>query len=159
MKLLLPLLLAVIGLSAGAGAGLFLGSGNPDCGAPPCEEAAKTQEEAEKPAQDEPEYVRLQNQFVIPVVRDELVRSLVVMSLSLETRPGVVDSIYSKEPKLRDALLRVLFDHAHMGGFDGAFTESGRLSALRVALLEAAQSVNGRDISDILITDIVRQEM
>ena len=67
--------------------------------------------------------------------------------------------IYAIEPKLRDALLRVLFDHAHIGGFDGAFTESGRLSLLRVGLLEAAQATLGPVVTDILITDIVRQEV
>ena len=81
------------------------------------------------------------------------------MSLSLEVQPGSEDAIYSREPKLRDALLRVLFDHAFIGGFDGTFTESSRLTALKVALLEAAQSVLGDLVSDSLITDIVRQEM
>ena len=47
----------------------------------------------------------------------------------------------------------------NMGGFDGAFTESGRLSVLRVALLEAAHATLGKDVTDILITDVVRQEM
>ena len=67
--------------------------------------------------------------------------------------------VFSKEPKLRDAFLRVLFDHAHVGGFNGTFTESGRLNVLRVALLEAAHSIVGSNVQDILITDIVRQEM
>ena len=52
-----------------------------------------------------------------------------------------------------------MFDHAHIGGFDGAFAESQRLAVLRVALLETAQAIVGPDVLDILITDIVRQEM
>ncbi len=163
MKLLFPLILALLGTGIGAGAGLFLAPEKvvEDCKDDGCQKADKKSEDgkASDEKEEELEYLRLQNQFVIPVVRDELVRSLVVMSLSLETVPEAVDTIYAREPKLRDAFLRVLFDHAYMGGFDGAFTESGRLSLLRVALLEAAQATLGKDVSDILITDIVRQEM
>ena|SRR6056297_3442832 len=157
--LFIPVICMVLGVGLGGAAGHFLA---PDksvtaCEEEPCEDKAK-----EQPVEDSdevPSYVRLQNQFVVPVVRGESVRSLVVLSLSLETKPGAVESIYAIEPKLRDALLRVLFDHAHIGGFDGAFTESGRLSLLRVALLEAAQATLGTDVTDILITDIVRQEV
>ena len=156
MKLLLPLLLGLLGTGLGAGAGFFLAP------APPPEECVEDCEEPAsetEPSAEEPTYLRLQNQFVVPIVKDELVRALVVLSLSLETDPDTVETIYSREPKLRDAFLRVLFDHAHIGGFDGSFTESGRLSVLRVALLEAAQSTVGREVTDILITDIVRQEL
>lgn len=156
MKALIPVILALFGTGLGAGAGYFL--------APPpvevaCQEDCEAKDEYVEENDEEPEYLRLQNQFVIPIVRDELVRSLVVLSLSLETNAGATDTIYSREPKLRDALLRVLFDHAHIGGFDGSFTESGRLSILRVALLEAAQATISKDVTDILITDIVRQEL
>ena len=163
MKALIPLVLALVGTGIGAGAGLqFAPIGEPaPCTTEDCTDDEHVETHAENDAEsgDEPEYLRMQNQFVIPVVRDELVKSLVVMSLSLEAVPGAVDTIYEREPKLRDAFLRVLFDHAHMGGFDGAFTESGRLSILRVALLEAAQAILGKDVTDILITDAVRQEM
>lgn len=156
MKPLIPIVLAVFGTGVGAGAGIFLA---PEPIQEECIEDCEKEEEAPSESDEEPEYLRLQNQFVIPVVRDELVRSLVVLSLSLETNAAATDTIYSREPKLRDALLRVLFDHAHVGGFDGSFTESGRLSLLRVALLEAAQATIGKDVTDILITDIVRQEL
>lgn len=161
MKLLLPILLLLAGTGLGAGAGYFLAPEKPhgDCAEKDCGEKGKeTAEEKPKP-EEEPEYLRLQNQFVVPVVREELVRSLVVLSISLETTSEAIDRIYAREPKLRDAFLRVLFDHAAMGGFDGAFTESGRMSVLRVALLEAAQAAIGKEITDILITDIVRQEL
>ena len=156
---IIPVVCLVIGLGAGAGAGHFLGGKAPDedCEGDACK--VETAEETSEGTGETPSYVRLQNQFVVPVVRGETVRSLVVMSLSLETEAGTSDQVYAIEPKLRDALLRVLFDHAHIGGFDGAFTESGRLSLLRVALLEAAQATLGSIVTDILITDIVRQEV
>ncbi len=159
MAKLIPIILLLVGIGAGGGAGLFLKPANEEiCSEEPCEEKAEEEAEAAEP-EDEPIYVAMKNQFVVPVIQDAKVRSMVVISLSLETSNEDTESVYRREPKLRDAFLSVLFDHAHIGGFDGAFTESGRLSVLRVALLEVAQNVIGKDISDILITDIVRQEM
>lgn len=159
MAKLLPIILLILGIAVGGGAGMVLKAPQPDC----AEETCPEEKAADKPDGDkgdaEPNFVRLKNQFVVPVVRDDRVQSLVVLDFSLETQPGSEDLIYSREPKLRDVFLRVLFDHAHIGGFDGTFTESGRLSLLRVALLEAAQSVIGPSVTDILITDIVRQEL
>jgi hypothetical protein len=159
MAKLLPIILLLIGAAAGGGAGLmFKPEPVEECVEEACEDLA-SEEEAAPEDEVEPTYVAMKNQFVVPVIQDAKVKSLVVLSLSLETLLEDTEVIFSSEPKLRDVFLRALFDHAHIGGFDGAFTESGRLSILRVALLEAAQSVIGPDISDILITDIVRQEM
>ena len=163
MKKLLPLLFLLFGGAIGAGAGIFLAPAPIDAAAcaPDAHNCAAAAEPA-PPSPDAsapvPEYVRLKNQFVVPVVHGDAVRLLVVLSISLETDAATVETIYSREPKLRDAFLRVLFDHAHMGGFDGPFTEAGRLELLRVALLESAQSVIGPEVTDILITDLVRQE-
>ena len=66
--------------------------------------------------------------------------------------------VYEREPKLRDAFLRVMFDHANAGGFDGAFTNSNQMDVLRRALREVAQKTIGPTASDVLILDIVRQD-
>ena len=158
MAKLLPIILLLVGIAVGGGAGFYVKPQASVCEEEPCEEVVE--DEIEPSESDVPTtYVAMKNQFVVPVIKDAKVKSLVVLSLSLETTSDDTEVIFSREPKLRDVFLRALFDHAHIGGFDGAFTESGRLSILRIALLEAAQSVIGKDVSDILITDIVRQEM
>ncbi len=157
MAKLFPIILLILGAAIGGGAGMFLKPDEPVCEEEPCEEPMMV-EEPEEP-EVEPNYLAMKNQFVVPIIQDELVKSLVVLSISMEIGPDSTEFVFSREPKLRDSFLRVLFDHSHVGGFDGAFTESGRLSILRVALLEAAQTVVGKEVSDILITDIVRQEM
>lgn len=105
-----------------------------------------------------PEYVKMNNQFVIPVLEDGRVNSMVIVSLSLEVTTGSSEQVYSREPKLRDAFLQVLFDHANAGGFRGAFTDGSNLILLRKALLEKARSVIGEDVQDVLISDIARQD-
>ncbi|ARC90096.1 flagellar basal body-associated FliL family protein [Rhodovulum sp. MB263] len=176
MGKLLPVIIALVGLALGGGAGFLLKPAPPppesiDQGTPQGQAedgghvAANGQAAGPPPAaghggdlSGSSEYVKLNNQFVVPVIHAGRVVALVVMSISLETPTGSSELVFEREPRLRDAFLQVLFDHANAGGFDGAFTESGNLTLLRRALLEASQSVLGPIVSDILITDLVRQD-
>ena len=158
---LLPVLIALAGLGAGAGAGYMLRPPPGDLAAqePVC--APGTTAEADVPdpgGAGVHDYVKLNNQFVVPVVEDGRVDSLVVLSITLELAAGQSEAVYEREPRLRDSFLQVLFDHANAGGFAGTFTRSTRMTALRKALLEVAQKRIGPVVSDVLITDIVRQD-
>ncbi|WP_415922547.1 flagellar basal body-associated protein FliL [Tateyamaria sp. SN6-1] len=159
MKKLLPLVLLFIGAGAGIGAGMFL---RPEPELPLTEDAEDAEKvevaQAEEDNLGAREYVKMSNQFVVPVIKDDRVKALVVMSLSVEVPEGQKDAIYSMEPKLRDSFLQVLFDHANIGGFDGAFTEANNLAVLRGALREIAQRDMGDQISDVLIVEIARQD-
>lgn len=147
MKKLVPLLLGLVGLAVGIGAGVLLRH-SPD---------AQTEQVAEEP-EAPPEYVKLNNQFVIPVVEAGQVAALVVLSLSLEVKEGSTETVFAREPKLRDVFLQVLFDHANAGGFRGSFTDGSNLVVLRQALKEVAFQVLGDLVSDVLIVDIARQD-
>lgn len=166
MKKLLPLILIIMGGGAGVAAGLVMKPApEAEVAAEAPAEAATPKEESIPDAEDPKpgelsfEYVRLKNQFVLPVVRDEIVRSVVVISLSLEVTPGSSDVTFSVEPRLRDGFLQTMFDHAAIGGFDGAFANNQNLKRLRRALKESAYAVLGDRVNDVLITDIVRQDM
>ncbi len=140
-------MLGLFGLAGGIGGGLFL--------RPAAEQPAEMViAEPELP----PEYVKLSNQFVIPVVEAGQVAALVVISLSLEVKPGTTEAVFASEPKLRDVFLQVLFDHANSGGFRGSFTDASNLVVLRQSLKEVAMQVLGEDVKDVLIVDIARQD-
>ncbi|WP_296426011.1 flagellar basal body-associated FliL family protein [Yoonia sp.] len=164
-RLLLPLLLLLIGIGSGVGAGLFLKPGpNEDmlaegdpCGDPIATDGHVTDAEAVEITQER-EYVKLNNQFVIPVVKDGAVEALVVMSLNLEVTIGSQAAVFAVEPKLRDAFLQVMFDHANIGGFSGNFTNGTTMRALRNELLRNARRIAGVQVTDVLIVDIVRQD-
>ena len=178
MKKLLPLILALIGTGAGIGAGIFLApehtsEADPEQNATAEEhtEEAAHHDDVENPAEEnhseeeghdedgEAEFVRLNNQFIVPVLVDGHVASLVVLSISLEVEAGSTEAVYSAEPKLRDEFLTVLFDHANAGGFSGAFTSADKMRALRNALEEAAHSTLGPTIKGVLIQDLNRQDV
>jgi hypothetical protein len=165
MGKLIPIILALAGLGAGTGAGLFL---RPQAAAPQEPHASDTAPKAE--TGDEPmatpdlatapvpDFVKLNNQFVVPVIKDGSVSALVVLALSLELRSGGAELVYQREPKLRDAFLQVLFNHANTGGFDGNFTSGRNMGLLRNALLESAQKILGNAVAKVLIVDVVRQD-
>ncbi|MEM9043653.1 MAG: flagellar basal body-associated FliL family protein [Pseudomonadota bacterium] len=167
----LPIVLAIVGLGAGLGAGGAL--------APKPEKSEQTQtgenveqvdEESETKWPDEEadqlanldenvDYVRLNNQFVVPIVEQDRVASLIVMSLALETEAGSTDLVFQREPKLRDEFLSVLFTHARSGGFTGTFTDAHLMRDLRTALLRSARRILGDRIKNVLLIEIVRQDL
>lgn len=147
LRKLLPLIIGLVALLSGAAAGFALR---------PHEEPA-AEETPEEPVAP-PDYAKLNNQFVVPVLEKGRVVSMVILSLSLEVPTGTSEKVYDVEPKLRDAFLQVLFDHSNAGGFRGSFTDGANLVLLRRALLEAAKGILGDGVSDVLIVEIVRQD-
>ncbi len=194
IKKFLPLLLSLIGVGAGVGAGIFLRPAETGNMAESVNdatlEARSEGADAEKPTKDadhtggqgakvktassglnlakgeshddalaESEYVKMNNQFVVPIVSDERVVAMVVLALSIEVPTGYSDAVFRREPKMRDSFLQVLFDHANMGGFDGSFTSAQVLGQLRTALREVAQKDLGEEVvRDVLIVEIARQD-
>lgn len=162
MGKIFPIILSLIGLGVGAGAGIMLQPKPEPVAMPPCGDVDVVEHESlDDVTEDAPtdtEFVKINNQFVVPVVSDGNISSLVVMSLNIEVALGGREAVYQREPKLRDEFLQVMFNHANTGGFDGTFTQSSRLDPLRAALLEVARSILGSEIKDVLVTNIVRQD-
>jgi hypothetical protein len=163
IRILLPVLLLLLGMGGGIGAGLVLRSEPARDGTaaptPPAEpETHPDHDETAPGPANGSEYVRLNNQFVVPIVRNGAVRSLVVMSLTLEIAAGNNQVVFDHEPRLRDAFLQVLFAHANAGGFDGTFTQAAAMAPLREALSEAAHQILGAIARDVLIVDLTRQD-
>ena len=175
LKILIPVLLALIGFVGGAGAAWFLKPPPEVEHEDPCIDAhggalpeAECAEKMEKEHGDEDdhaddgdadtEFLPLERQFIVPVVSEDRVSSMMVLSLGLEVTIGNVETVFQKEPKLRDALLRALFEHAYTGGFTGDFTAEHVMRELRRNLLKAARGVAGEYVVDVLVSDIIRQD-
>ena len=167
IKQLIPIILILTFGGAGVAAGLMLkpeevamlDAENP-CGEDPNKggEAAKGESKPTKDGTEKYEYAKLNNQFIVPVIKVDIVRSVVVVALSLEVTAGSRDAVFAIEPKLRDSFLQALFDHASRGGFDGAFANTENLIRMRRALKENATKILGDVVNDVLVTDIERQD-
>lgn len=167
IKKILPLIFLLVGAAAGIGGGMFMFASQSKAvdGQHAENSKEKVKEATQKKGKESShetasgtEFVKLHSQFVIPIIRRDEVSALVVMSLSIEAEPGVSETIFAREPKLRDLFLQALFEHSNMGGFDGAFTSAGALEPLRVALREVAIAELGEGVVNVLITDLARQD-
>jgi hypothetical protein len=171
MKLLLPILLAIFGLVGGAGAGWYL-KPIPEPVAEPCLDAEGNPqdpaacapeidphavEHAPTEGADASEFITLDRQFIVPIVEDDTVAAMMVLTLNLEVAPGKMERAFRNEPKLRDMMLRALFEHAYTGGFSGDFTAEHLVRELRGNLLAAGREVIGSDLRNVLIADMIRQ--
>jgi flagellar basal body-associated protein FliL len=162
LKKLIPFILPLFGSAAGVGAWVFLN--------PPQTEMVAVQEKRASDAQAKgaqtgteadvsTSYVKLNNQFIVPVIDKNKVSAIIVVSLSLEIAGNnAAERVYAKEPKLRDSFLQVLFDHSNIGGFHGAFTDASKIAVLRRSLLTVAQMTLGNEVTDVLITNLARQD-
>ncbi len=183
-KILIPVVMLVVGLGGGAGAAWVIatflsappeaadaGAGpvaesTPPADGAPADEAHGTEtppspsDGAGDPAvPEDAEFLRLNDQFMVPLVRGDRVAALVVITLGLEIGAGQSEAVRSREPRLRALLLQTLFDHANTGAFEGMFTASSNMRILRESLTRAAQEVSGDTIRAVLVLDIVRQDM
>jgi len=160
-RLVLPLILMLLGLAGGVGAGLALR---------PAPEVAEARADPVTPAPtatpDPPEplrpegtqTVRLPSQFLVPLIGEGRVRAMVVLGIALDILPGETFDLAQNEARVRALFLQLLFDYANLGGFDGVFTAGEQLLTLRRPLLEAARAEFGAKVHDVLIVDLLRQE-
>lgn len=152
MKLLVPLFGLLIGIGAGVGVGLVFA-------APEDEVATVLVEQDPDETAAAIALVSLDSQFVVPIVEEDAVTSLVILTLGLEVSEETADVIYTREAKLRDVFLRTLFRHANIGGFSGDFTSLRNLDLLRSSLLSAAREEIGLDVQGVLIMSLARQDV
>lgn len=157
---LFPVLLFMLGIGGGIFGGLQLRPSDASKIVEGKDKQAEAKESDEKTQiNSSVEFIKLNNQFVVPVIGDDAVKSLVVVSLGLEVSTSDTSRIFSSEPKLRDAFLQVLFDHANVGGFDSKFTNSRKLEFLKEALTAEARKILGESVVGVLVTDLARQDV
>ena len=112
MKLIIPIILALLGTGAGVGAAIVMGADKQshvtEIACLPAAEniVAETPPSSEEAPPSDGEFVKLANQFLVPVLAQDEVDAMVVMSLSLEVEPGTTSEVFHLEPKIRDKFLQ-----------------------------------------------------
>ena len=163
LKKIIPVLALFLGLAGGGTAALMLAPSQNENTAP--EEAGDTGTSAdaitEAGKNDAPsslEIVKLPSQFVIPVIVDNRVRAMVILTVALEVALGQGDHVRALEPKLRDEFLAELFSLAALDGFKDDLISRKTLELVKRALSERSKDVLGLKDVTVLITDMARQD-
>jgi flagellar basal body-associated protein FliL len=150
MKLTVAVIGTVLGLAVGGGAGSYWYLAQAESAtADPAPRAADSGDHA---------FIDLERKFVVPLVRGNRVRSLVVVDLRLEVTSSAEALALELKPKLRDAFLDTLYAMAVAGAFDGDLYSNNVQGEMRTRLLEAARQVLRDGATAILISELLRQD-
>ncbi|GGD12342.1 hypothetical protein [Aquisalinus flavus] len=103
-------------------------------------------------------YYKFSRQFIVPVVSDSNVQSLVILDLNLEIDPNLGESLYAMDPKLRDVIMTELIALSNEGRFARRMTDPSNYAEIRMRLLTAVQTVQAKGVRDVLILDLARQD-
>lgn len=153
MKLPLAVIGIVLGLAVGGGAGSYWYLGQAETA--PVEEVHDAAETAET---GDYTFVDMDRKFVVPLVRGNRVRSLVVVDLRLEVKSSAETRVQGLKPKVRDVFLDTLYAMAVAGAFDGDLYSNNVQGEMRERLLEAARRVLQENARAVLIGELLRQD-
>jgi flagellar basal body-associated protein FliL len=146
MKLPLAVIGMALGLAVGGAAGSYWYM-TPASSAPANEEQS-----------DDHAFIDMEGKFVVPLVRGNRVRALIVVDLRLEVNSSAETRVQELKPKVRDLFLDTLYAMAVAGSFDGDLYSNNVQGEMRARLLEAARQVLQDDAKAILIGELLRQD-
>jgi len=173
MAKLLPIIIIVVGLLVGAGVGFVLKPSEPPAADAEkhdghddghAAEKSKSKKKGSSDGHGEKtgsamEYLEFRRQFVVPVIRENGVKSLMVLDLTIELSPGSASGAYTYEPKLRAAFLETLFHLSHSGMFSNDLTDPKVRTAVQDELLFTAREILGDTARDVLVLGVLRQDL
>lgn len=103
-------------------------------------------------------YLRFKRQFVIPVLGEEGVESLVLLNIAIALDEAVQEEVFAHEPKFRDAFVRELLQISDAGYFNDSLTTPTTYEVLRETLIRAARDISEKGVVDVLILDLSKQD-
>lgn len=103
-------------------------------------------------------YVALSRKLIVPFTRENGKKAFVAIDLTLEMAPEDSHRATEHEPKILDAFLRTLVSFAATGAFDDHAAASHTLRELNSELLKAARAVLGESVRAVLISNLLTQD-
>lgn len=107
----------------------------------------------------EANYFRFSREFVVPLMRNERVASLIILNISLETDNSVTDKMFLMEPKLRDNIMTTLVHLSNDGSTLSALTSVDNYERVRAMILNNLENVVPSGIQNVLILDAGKQDL
>ncbi len=104
-------------------------------------------------------YMKFSRQFIVPVISQNGVGSLVALDINLELSASANENVYLQEPKLRDAILSALLQLSNEGAFNDQLLRPDNMEEIRTGLFASAQSILGENVTGVLILNIARQDL
>lgn len=181
IKQILPALIAGLCITAGGAAGFYLKgtSGAPeekahDTGGEAHKEPKAAKHDGKKDAHGksaskkgghgtadsaEPSYYKFSREFVVPIIGEERVQSLVILNLNLQIDSKVSDELFSKEPVLRDNIMTTLIKLSNNDEIFNGLNNVENYETMRSMILRNLRDSVSEGIQNVLILDMARQDL
>ncbi|ABI78607.1 hypothetical protein HNE_0259 [Hyphomonas neptunium ATCC 15444] len=105
-------------------------------------------------------YFKFSREFVVPIIQNERVASLVILNINIESDAAMSDKLFSQEPVIRDVVMTTLIEISGDGKTFQSMTSIENYETLRSLILGALQKkFPDMGIKNILILDIARQDL
>jgi len=166
MKPVIAGLLVLIGLLGGAAIGAILRPPPPSGG----DHAGKAangdgtgigaDHETDGQAEEEQtDYVTLGRQMIVPVLDGETTVAFMVFEFALDLPTEERERALVREPLIRDAFLRDLFEFSYTGAFRRSYIEDALVAEIKEKLLATARLHVSSRVREVLILDLLRKEV
>lgn len=184
MKSIITVIITIVCIVAGGFGGSFLrtmtsGSSEPEAGAAEVagaaegekgedDKAEKNEAKASKPDKKDGKegdaapaviYYKFTREFVVPIISNGRVSSLVILNLNLEADASMERKLYDMEPKLRDNIMTTLITLSNDGATFESMTSVKNYESIRSTVLQNLASVVKDGITNVLIVDLAKQDI
>jgi len=112
-----------------------------------------------KPPSSAVVYYKFSREFVVPLMRDNRVDSLIILNINLEADSKVSQELFSMEPKLRDNIMTTLIMLSNDGTTFESFGDVESYETIRSMVALNLKNVIASGIQNVLILDIAKQEL
>lgn len=128
------------------------------------EPAAKNDSHGAKDSHDSPtagavDYFKFTREFVVPVMRESRVESLVILNINLEVDSRVSSKLFAMEPKIRDNIMTTLIELSNDGSTLEAIANLENYESIRATVLMNLQKIVPEGIKNVLIVDMAKQQL
>lgn len=104
-------------------------------------------------------YFKFTREFVVPIMHDRKVSSLVILNINLEADADISSTLFSMEPKIRDNIMTTLIELSNDGKTFDNITDVESYETIRAMVLMNLQKAVPTGIENILIVDIAQQDL
>ncbi|MEL7041469.1 MAG: flagellar basal body-associated FliL family protein [Pseudomonadota bacterium] len=178
MKMIITSVVAVVFVAVGSFAGVMLRSPSSAAASPSDSAEAGAGDTAEKAAKDDDRdakadkksgdydaasgataYFKFSREFVVPLMKNGQVTSLVILHITLETDSSTSEDLFSEEPKLRDNIMTTLITLSNDGRTLVQPTDVNNYETIRSVILMNLRDSISDGIKNVLIVDMAKQDL
>ena len=104
-------------------------------------------------------YFKFTREFVVPIMRERKVESLVILNINLEVDSSVSSKLFSMEPKIRDNIMTTLIQLSNDGKTFENITDVESYETIRAMVMMNLQKTLPTGLENVLIVDIAQQDL